>query len=211
MDKVVMFAGAAGAAVLFVGCVDLAQTPYGSEEARWQQVIRENYSGYEAPRTAPPAVVDNVSPRLIEEEQLRKSQASEDAGAPAASDDPAAAVDKAADGSSAEVKNDPAPQAEEKAVEEKKADDKKADAGKKPADDRKADADKQAAAEKKAVKKEAVKGDVYEVVAGDSLGKIAQKFYGDARRFDIIVNANEQLKANPDKLRVGMKLVIPKI
>lgn len=204
MNKVVMFAGAAGAAVLFVGCVDLAQTPYGSEEARWQQVIRENYSGYEAPRTAPPAVVDNVSPRLIEEEQLRKSQSAEDAGAPAASEDPAAAVDKAADGSSAEVKNDSAPQAEEKAVEEKKADaDKKAD-------DKKAD-DKKAAAAKPAVKKEAAKGDVYEVVAGDSLGRIAQKFYGDARRFDIIVNANEELKANPDKLRVGMKLVIPRI
>ncbi len=207
MNKVAMFAGAAGAAVVFVGCgPDLAQVEYGSEEARWQQVIRDNYSGYEAPRTAPPAVVDNVSPRLIEEEQLRKSQNAESAGAPAASDDPASAVDKAADGSSAEVKNDSAPQAEEKAVEEKKADDKKAAAAeKKPADDKKADAGKPEA------KKEAVKGDVYEVVAGDSLGKIAQKFYGDARRFDIIVNANEQLKADPNKLRVGMKLVIPKI
>ena len=117
MDKVVMFAGAAGAAVLFVGCVDLAQTPYGSEEARWQQVIRENYSGYEAPRTAPPATVDNVSPRLIEEEQLRNGQA---ATAPdevkEASDDPSATVDKAADGSAAaEVKeSSDGPKAEEK-------------------------------------------------------------------------------------------------
>ena len=196
--------------MFFVGCgPDLAQVEYGSEEARWQQVIRDNYSGYEAPRTAPPAVVDNVSPRLIEEEQLRKSQSADNAGTPAAvSDDPASAVDKAADGSSAEVKENPAPQAEEKAAGDKKAEDKKAEA--KP-EDKKADAGKKAEADQKAVKEEAVKGDVYEVVAGDSLGKIAQKFYGDARRFDIIVNANPQLKANPDKLRVGMKLVIPKI
>ena len=216
MNKVAMFAAAAGAAVFFVGCgPDLAQVEYGSEEARWQQVIRDNYSGYEAPRTAPPAVVDNVSPRLIEEEQLRKSQSSDNATAPAeVSDDPAAAIDKAADGSSAEVKEDPAPQAEDKteakpADADKKAETKPADADKK-AETKEADA-KKADAGKPEAKKEAVQGDVYEVVAGDSLGKIAQKFYGDARRFDIIVNANGQLKANPDKLRVGMKLVIPKI
>ena len=197
MDKVVMFAGAAGAAVLFVGCVDLAQTPYGSEEARWQQVIRENYSGYEAPRTAPPATVDNVSPRLIEEEQLRNGQnATDPAAVKEASDDPSATVDKAADSSAAaEVKeSSDAPKAEEKKDET-------------PAAGKKADAPKSDAA--KAA--EPVNGDDYVVVAGDNLGKIAKKFYGDARRFDIIVNANEQLKANPDKLRVGMKLVIPKI
>ena len=201
MNKVVMFAGAAGAAVLFAGCgPDLAQVEYGSEEARWQQVIRDNYSGYEAPRTAPPAVVDNVSPRLIEEEQLRKSQSDDSAaGAPAASEDPASTVDKAAAGNGDELKNESAAPADEKKADEKKADEKKADG------------EKKVKADKDAVKKEAVKGDVYEVVAGDTLGKIAQQFYGDARRFDIIVNANEQLKANPDKLRVGMKLVIPKI
>ena len=69
---------------------------------------------------------------------------------------------------------------------------------------------KKAADDKKAADG-TVDGDIYEVVAGDSLGKIAKKFYGDARCFDIIVNANQQLKDNPDKLRVGMKLVIPKI
>ena len=64
---------------------------------------------------------------------------------------------------------------------------------------------------KKADQGKAGQSDVYEVVSGDNLGKIARKFYGDARRFDIIVNANPQLKGNPDRLRVGMKLVIPKI
>lgn len=201
MDKVVMFAGAAGAAVLFVGCVDLAQTPYGSEEARWQQVIRENYSGYEAPRTAPPATVDNVSPRLIEEEQLRNGQAATDPDeVKEASDDPSATVDKAADGSAAaEVKeSSDGPKAEEKNAEAK-ADGKKADAK---AEEKKPGADKAA---------EPVKGDDYVVAAGDTLGGIAKKFYGDARRYDIILNANPQLNGNPDKLRLGMKLVIPKI
>ena len=195
MDKVVMFAGAAGAAVLFVGCVDLAQTPYGSEEARWQQVIRENYSGYEAPRTAPPATVDNVSPRLIEEEQLRNGQAATDPDAvKEASDDPSATVDKAADGSAAaEAKeSSDGPKAEEKKDETSTA----------KADEPKSDAAKAA---------EPVKGDDYVVVAGDTLGGIAKKFYGDARRYDIILNANPQLNGNPDKLRLGMKLVIPKI
>ncbi len=212
MNKVAMLAGAAGAAALFAGCgPDLAQVEYGSEEARWQQVIRDNYSGYEAPRTAPPAVVDNVSPRLIEEEQLRKGQ-SDEAGVRDASDDPGAAVDKAADTGNAGVKeNDSAAPSDGKQADDKKADGKQADgkqADGKPADDKKAAADKQADG-KKAAKK--VDGDIYEVVAGDTLGKIAKQFYGDARRFDIIVNANEQLKADPDKLRVGMKLVIPKI
>lgn len=182
MNKVAMFAGAAGAAVLFVGCgPDLAQGEIGSKEARWQQVIRDNYSDYEAPRTAPPAVVDNVSPRLIEEEQMRKTQG-DGTGAPTASDDPSVAIDKAADSKPAETTEAPAPQAEEKP----------------------------AAADTSGSDKSA-KGDIYEVIAGDNLGKIAKQFYGDARRYDIIVHANPQLKDNPNKLRVGMKLVIPKI
>ena len=192
MNKVAMFAGAAGAAVLFVGCgPDLAQGEIGSKEERWQQVIRDNYSGYEAPRTAPPAVVDNVSPRLIEEEQLGNTQG----GAPGAqevSDDPRTVIDKAADSKS--------PEATETAV---------------PQDGKTAADGKQAAVGKDAGKASATgaaaRGDVYEVVAGDSLGKISKLFYGDARRYDIIVHANPQLKNDPDKLRVGMKLVIPKI
>ena len=206
MNKVAMFAGAAGAAVLFAGCgPDLAQTDYGEKEAGWQEVFRENYSGYEAPRTSPPAVVDNVSPRLIEEEQMNKTRR-DDSGAPVPSEDPQTTVDKAADSSSGATGTGASQDEVKKADGDKKADGaKKADAAKQ------ANADKKADTAKQDDGKTSVKSDIYEVVAGDSLGKIAKKFYGDARCFDIIVNANEQLKANPDKLRVGMKLVIPKI
>ena len=211
MNKVAMVVGAAGAAMLFAGCEpDLAQVENGSKEAAWQEKFKENYSSYKAPRTAPPAVVDNVSKRLLEEEQMRKSQG-DNPGAPEASDDPQVTVDKAADGKPVEVKqNAPASQNADKKVgddpkayDNKAADGKKAD-DKKPADGKKAEA-------KKAAPASEVKGDVYEVVAGDSLGKISKHFYGDARRYDIILHANPQLKDNPDKLRVGMKLVIPKI
>jgi LysM repeat protein len=47
----------------------------------------------------------------------------------------------------------------------------------------------------------------YKVQAGDTLGKIAKKFYGDASRFSAIVAANSI--RNPDKLKVGQELVIP--
>jgi LysM repeat protein len=49
----------------------------------------------------------------------------------------------------------------------------------------------------------------YKVQPGDTLGKIAKKFYGDARRFPLIVAANAI--ADPDKLRVGQDLIIPDI
>jgi LysM repeat protein len=49
----------------------------------------------------------------------------------------------------------------------------------------------------------------YTVRPGDTLGKIAKKFYGDAGRFTLIVSANSI--ANPDKLTVGEELVIPDV
>lgn len=47
----------------------------------------------------------------------------------------------------------------------------------------------------------------YTVKRGDTLGKIARKFYGQAARFPLIVSANRI--ADPDKLRIGQRLVIP--
>ena len=47
----------------------------------------------------------------------------------------------------------------------------------------------------------------YKVRPGDTLGKIAKKFYQDAGRFPLIVAANTI--SNPDKLTVGLELVIP--
>lgn len=47
----------------------------------------------------------------------------------------------------------------------------------------------------------------YVVAKGDTLGKIASRFYGDAAKFTLIVAANRL--ANPDRLVVGQTLVVP--
>ena len=47
----------------------------------------------------------------------------------------------------------------------------------------------------------------YTVRRGDTLGAIARRFYGATRHFSLIVSANRI--GNPDRLRVGQKLLIP--
>ncbi|PIE14142.1 MAG: hypothetical protein CSA70_03050 [Rhodobacterales bacterium] len=49
----------------------------------------------------------------------------------------------------------------------------------------------------------------YTVQTGDSLGSIAQKFYGDAGQYSTIFNANRQFLSSPDRIRVGQRLSIP--
>jgi nucleoid-associated protein YgaU len=50
---------------------------------------------------------------------------------------------------------------------------------------------------------------VYEVVAGDTLGAIAQKYYGKASEYMKIFEANRDILDNPDLIKVGQKLKIP--
>ncbi len=47
----------------------------------------------------------------------------------------------------------------------------------------------------------------YTVQAGDNLSKISKYFYGDANKYPAIASANNL--ADPDKIKVGQKLVIP--
>ena len=49
----------------------------------------------------------------------------------------------------------------------------------------------------------------YVVVAGDSLSKIAKKFYGDANSWRRIFEANKNVIKNPDLIQPGWKLTIP--
>ncbi|MEM6503966.1 MAG: LysM peptidoglycan-binding domain-containing protein [Planctomycetota bacterium] len=50
----------------------------------------------------------------------------------------------------------------------------------------------------------------YTVRAGDNLSKIAQRFYGEAEKWDLIYARNRNLIGpRPDALKVGMELVIP--
>jgi nucleoid-associated protein YgaU len=56
---------------------------------------------------------------------------------------------------------------------------------------------------------ESTSNQFYTVAPGDSLGSIAQKFYGDAVYFPVIFEANRALLASPDRLSVGQRLVVP--
>jgi len=47
------------------------------------------------------------------------------------------------------------------------------------------------------------------VVAGDTLGKIAQKYYGDPGLYMQIFEANKNQLKDPNKIFPGQKLVIP--
>ena len=49
----------------------------------------------------------------------------------------------------------------------------------------------------------------YEVVAGDTLGAISQKYYGQASKYMKIFEANRDILDNPDLIKVGQKLKIP--
>jgi nucleoid-associated protein YgaU len=52
---------------------------------------------------------------------------------------------------------------------------------------------------------------IYEVKPGDTLGAIAQRFYGKASLYPKIFEANRDILTNPDLIKVGQKLKIPKI
>jgi len=49
----------------------------------------------------------------------------------------------------------------------------------------------------------------YEVVSGDTLSKIAQKYYGKASAYMKIFEANRDILSNPDLIKPGQKLRIP--
>jgi len=49
----------------------------------------------------------------------------------------------------------------------------------------------------------------YVVQSGDSLSKIAQKYYGDASLYTKIFEANRDILKDPNKIQPGQKLRIP--
>ena len=52
---------------------------------------------------------------------------------------------------------------------------------------------------------------IYVVKPGDTLGAIAQRFYGKASLYAKIFEANRDILSNPDLIKVGQKLKIPKL
>ena len=51
---------------------------------------------------------------------------------------------------------------------------------------------------------------VHTVAAGDTLSKLAKSYLGEASRYMDIFNANTGTLSNPDMIKVGQKLNIPK-
>nr|HPK73125.1 LysM peptidoglycan-binding domain-containing protein [Vicinamibacterales bacterium] len=50
---------------------------------------------------------------------------------------------------------------------------------------------------------------MYTVVAGDSLSKIAKRYYGDANQYMKIFEANKDQLKDPNLIKVGQTLRIP--
>jgi len=49
----------------------------------------------------------------------------------------------------------------------------------------------------------------HEVKKGDTLWKIAEKYYGDGSLYNKIFETNRDILKNPDAIQVGQKLHIP--
>lgn len=49
----------------------------------------------------------------------------------------------------------------------------------------------------------------YTVQSGDTLSKIAAQFYGDAKKYNLIFDANRPMLSSPDKIYPGQNLRIP--
>ncbi len=50
---------------------------------------------------------------------------------------------------------------------------------------------------------------IYTVVSGDTLSKIAKHYYGDATKYPVIFEANKPMLSHPDKIFPGQALRIP--
>jgi nucleoid-associated protein YgaU len=61
----------------------------------------------------------------------------------------------------------------------------------------------------KAAEPAAAQAERYTVAKGDSLSKIAKKYYGDASQWRRIFEANRDQIEDPDLIQPGWKLVIP--
>jgi len=55
------------------------------------------------------------------------------------------------------------------------------------------------------------KTEFYTIVKGDTLSKIAKKYYGDAMKYPVIFEANREVIKNADLIYPGQQIRIPKL
>jgi len=56
-----------------------------------------------------------------------------------------------------------------------------------------------------------VAAEFYTIQSGDSLSKIAKKYYGDAMKYPALFEANREVIKHPDKIYPGQQIRIPKL
>jgi nucleoid-associated protein YgaU len=61
------------------------------------------------------------------------------------------------------------------------------------------------------VVKDGIVSEYYTVSSGDTLSKIAKRFYGSADRYSAIFEANRPMLSDPDKIYPGQTLRIPRL
>jgi nucleoid-associated protein YgaU len=185
-------------AIFTAGCVgpELAQVSTGAADQEWKAFAADSYSGYRPPRVTTP----------VEKDQYQGS--SNPSGA--AADPVPATEDPVKPATDTVVEEKPAAKVEE-VKEEKtaaKVEEVKEEKIAPAAEEQKAAAK---ADEAKADNAAAADSEIYVVKSGDSLSIIAKKFYKDGNLSGVIFKANSNILKNPNMLRPGMKLVIPKM
>lgn len=56
-----------------------------------------------------------------------------------------------------------------------------------------------------------VETEYYTIVSGDSLWKIAKKYYGNGNKYPVLFEENREVIKDPDKIYPGQKIRIPKL
>lgn len=211
MTKHLIAAAGAVTVLLTAGChyTRIATPQLSPEEQRWEDLIRESYPNY----TPPPKTTRSFNGRL----ENRTSAIAENDFKPM--DDPTPAEEVKQDvpeeipadtekETTAVTENTPAENpAENDVVKEEKT----------PVDNKNTVEEKAVETKDEAAPANGVtppdptNSIVYEVKSGDSLGSIARQMYGDARFSNIIFKANADILKDPNMLRPGMKLIVPKL
>ena len=197
MKNIQLFAGVAVLAV-FCGCqhTHVDQVTPGQGRQDWYRDIRESYPGFRPPRLVSPG---------ISGQSTRQAQPAPVAPAtPADVKDESASQTPAVDVVPMEI--EPAAKVEAPKTEAPAA---KVEAPKTEAPAAKVEAPK---TEAKAVEPpDPTSSQVYVVKSGDILSAISVKFYGSARYVNVIKKANSDILPDANKLKPGMKLIIPKL
>ena len=200
------------AGILFMaltGChyTNIATPQKGSEEEAWEELIRESYPGYRPPPTIIRRNTNSKPVTPLAGSETLKAEDDADAGKSVPEVIPA--ENKEQENKTAEVK--PAEEKNADSAEVKPAEEKPADnAEVKPAEEKPADS-AAAPAPPGINPPDPTNSTVYEVKSGDTLGSIARKNYGNARFSNVIFKANADILKDPNRLRPGMKLILPKL